>query len=284
MKNSSVPKILVTGSKGFIASHIIKNLKQFEIVQDFVDDKRVNFNNKDDVLNLKKSDIVIHTAASIPTINEEKVPDYVTNNVKSTMNILEYCIQKNVQKIIYVSSYIYGIPEYNPVDENHPINPHNLYAESKYLGEKLCMFYAKNKNLKTTIIRPFNICGKSQKLGFLLPNLINSLKTGTSVEIINKESKRDFLFVDDLVSLILKLMSKDFNFEIFNVGSGKSYSFEYIVKLFEQISNKKINVRYSHDEKNLIEDIRADISKVTKMVNWKPNLSLEKGIMRLFDK
>jgi UDP-glucose 4-epimerase len=228
-------KILVTGSKGFIGKNLIKKLCKSQIISDLNNFKRIDLNDEKQVMNLDAADIVIHLAGKIPEKDFEQ-KKYFENNILITRNILKYCIKKKIKKIIYVSSYVYGKPEYSPIDENHPINPHTIYSKSKYEGEKLCKFYSDNSDLNVTILRPFNIFGESMKKGFFISNLINSIKTGEKITIINKDSKRDFLYIDDFVELIFEIKNYDYKFEIFNIGTNRSYSFLEIIKKVEKIS------------------------------------------------
>ena len=276
MNSLSGRKILVTGSTGFVGSHIVKGLPKSLVIAN--KDKRVDLRNKNDVLKLRKSDMVIHTAGAIPKSNVVELSYYFENNVLGTLNVLEYCIKKDIEKLVYVSTYIYGNPEYCPIDEDHPIKPHTPYTESKYLAERLCKFYYEKYGLKIVILRPFGIFGKFQKPGLLIPNLIYSLKTGKRMVVTNKKSKRDYLFIDDFVRLVEKILQRDQKFEIFNVGSGISHSFEEVIRTIEKITKKKLNISYLNDMKTFIPEIRADIKKITKATGWTPSTSLEDGL------
>ena len=273
-------KILVTGSNGFIGRQVIKRLNKSEVISDSINTKRINLQNLEEVMKLNRSDIVIHLGGK--TQKELDWNDYFINNVIGTLNILEYCIRKNVKKIIFVSTYVYGNPKYSPVDEKHVINPHDTYTKSKYLAEKLCELYSKNFDLNVTILRPFNIFGKTLPNGFLISNLLKSVKTDEKITIVNKNSKRDFLFVDDFVDVILNIKDYDFKFEIFNIGSGISYSFNEIIKKIEKITSKKINLDYKNNKKIFIKEIKADTTKINKKINWKPKIKFDEGLQRIF--
>lgn len=275
-------KILVTGSSGFIGKQVIKHLQKFDIVTDSIGSKRVNLQKIEEVMRLEKSNIVIHLGGK--TIKELDWNEYFENNVLGTLNILEYCIKKNVNKLIFVSSYVYGNPKYSPIDEKHPVSPHNAYTRSKFLAEQLCEFYAKNSNLNVIILRPFNIFGKTLPKGFLISNLLKSTLKKKKITVINKESKRDFLYIDDFVDVILKIKNYDFKFEIFNVGSGISHSFNEVIEKIEKITSKKINVDYKNNEEIFIKDIKADITKISKKINWKPKIKFDEGLQRIFKK
>ncbi len=272
--------ILVTGSSGFIGRKVLEKLPKLGVITDYDNSMRVNLQNIDEVMKIDSVDIVIHLGGKTPK-KELKWNDYFNNNISTTLNILEYCIKKNVKKLIYVSNYIYGNPKYSPIDENHPINPHNAYSESKYLAERLCKFYCDKTNLNLIILRPFNIYGESMNEDFLLSNLINSVKTDQKVTIINKDSRRDFLHVDDFVDLILKIKDYNCKFEIFNVGTGISFSFNEIIEKIEKITLKKLNLEYLEDEKIFIEDIKADITKIKEKLDWKPRIGIEEGLKKM---
>ena len=272
--------IFVTGSSGFIGSKIIEKLSKSKVLTDSDNSKRIDLQNIKEVLKIDSADIVIHLGGKTPK-KELKWNDYFNNNISGTLNVLEYCVKKKVKKLIYVSSYVYGNPEYCPIDENHPVNPHSAYNESKYLAERLCKFYCDRTELNLTILRPFNIFGESMNEGFLLTNLINAVKTGKKITIVNKNSKRDFLYIDDFVDLILKIKDYNCKFEIFNVGTGISFSFNDIIKKIEYITSKKLNLNYLEDDKTFIGNIQADISKIKEKLNWKPKIEFEEGLKKM---
>ena len=138
-------KILVTGHKGVIASHLIKKLSNCEIIIDSINGKRVDLKNSEEVMKIESVDTVIHLAGKTQKGLEWK--EYFENNIIGTLNILEYCIKKNIKKIIFVSSYVYGNPKYSPIDEQHQLYPHNLYTKSKFLAEELCKIYSEKYKL-----------------------------------------------------------------------------------------------------------------------------------------
>ena len=271
-------KVLVTGSRGFIGKQVIKRLKKSEILTDLIDSKRIDLKNIEEVMKLNASDVVIHLGGK--TTKGLEWDEYFNNNVLGTLNILEYCITKKIKKMIFVSSYVYGNPKYLPIDEEHPIDPHNAYTKSKYLAEQLCEFYAKNSDLNIIILRPFNIFGKTLPDGFLISNLLKSIQTNEKITIVNKDSKRDFLHIDDFVDIILKIKDYNFKFEVFNVGSGKSYSFNEVVKKIEKISIKKLNLQYEENKESFIGEITADMSKLDSKIKWVPKISFDEGLQK----
>ena len=276
--------ILVTGSSGFIGKKVLEKLPKLGVITDYDNSIRVNLENIEEVMKINSVDTVIHLAGKTPK-KELKWNDYFNNNISSTLNILEYCVKKNVKKLIYVSNYIYGNPKYSPIDENHPINPHNAYSESKYLAERLCKFYCDKTNLNLIILRPFNIYGESMNKGFLLSNLINSVKTNQKVTIINKDSRRDLLHVDDFVdACILSLEYSALPFWVFNVGSEYSVSVREVIETAIRALGTHVNWRSAgKNRKNEIPDTIADCSAIKRALNWRPRMSFEEGIQLLLE-
>jgi len=275
--------ILITGTSGFIGKNLIKKIPEYYTPIE-KNGKKIDLRNREKVLKMKKVNTVIHLAGKTPYSKKSSNNEIFENNVLGTLNILEYCIARKVEKLIFVSSYIYGNPKNNPINENHVIQPHNTYAKSKYLSEELCKNYAKKFGIKVIILRPFNLFGDLQKKDFLISNIINSIENNKSIKIINKNNERDYLLIDDFIDVILKMINYDCKFEIFNVGSGKSYSFNQIIQLFEIKSGKKIKRENKISKKNNIAKIQADITKISKKIKWYPKHNFEEGIEEILIK
>ena len=272
--------ILITGSSGFIGKNLIKKIPKYSTTIE-KNGEKIDLRDKEKVLKLKRVNTVIHLAGKTPYSKKLSNNEIFEHNILGTLNILEYCISKKVEKLIFVSSYIYGNSKNNPINEKHIVQPHNTYTKSKYLAEELCKNYAKKFGIKLIILRPFNLFGNLQKKGFLISNIIESIKNDSSILITNKNNKRDYLLIDDFIDVILKMIDFDSKFEIFNIGSGKCYSFEKIIQIFEKKSGKKIKKENKVSKKNNISKIQADISKITKKTGWHPKYNFEEGVEKI---
>lgn len=279
-KNEFMGKIFVTGGSGFIGKELLKKISKSNVITDSNESERIDLLNKEEIMKIDSVDTVIHLAGKTPQKGLEDI-EYFKNNLIGIINILEYCIKKKIKKLIYVSSYVYGNPEYTPIDEEHPIRPHNAYTESKFLGERICEFFSKNSELSVIILRPFNIFGEFMKEGYLITNLVNSAKSNKKLKIINKNSKRDFLHVDDFVDVIIKTLNYNCKFEIFNVGSGTSLSFIDIIKKIENFTHKKLNIEYIEDNQQLIPIIESNITKIKNQIKWEPKTKFDEGLLKM---
>ena len=269
-------KILITGTSGFIGSHLIKKLPNHISALEN-GGKNIDLRFRNEVLKLSKVNTVIHLAGKIPSEKNFSQNIFFEHNVLGTLNVLEYCVEKKIKKLIYVSSYVYGDSKNNPINEKEIIQPHNVYTKSKVLAEELCKIYGKKFGINIIILRPFNIFGNSLKNNFLISNILKSIKNNKPITIVNKNDERDYLYIDDFVDAIIKVIDYDCNYEIFNVGSGECISFEKLINLFEQKSGKKVK-KVIKSSKVHIRKIQADITKINKKTGWKPRYSLEEGI------
>lgn len=277
-------RILVTGHNGFVGRNLVKELKNLDAQVLILNDKygRVDLRQWERIKNSFKTEevnFIYHLAAEtyvpISYENPRKVYDV---NLLGTLNILELARLVNAEKIIYISSYVYGKPQYLPIDEEHPTKPNNPYSRSKLLAEQLIKSYYQDFGLRFVIFRPFNIYGRGQSPNFLIPSIIKQLEHG---RIILKDYKprRDFIHVQDVVKALIKGAKLKKDFDTFNLGYGKSYSVKEIVDKIIHIHGKQVPVKYVNERrKNEIMDTVADIRKAKNELGWAPQIDIEKGL------
>jgi nucleoside-diphosphate-sugar epimerase len=271
-------KLLITGSDGFVGAHLRRSLNDYEAVTFDVTDGNVVTHNFDDA----EVSHVFHLAAltSAPE-SWEKPFDYYYVNMMGTVNILEYC-RKTGASMTYVNTYPYGMPLYNPIDEQHPCAPNTAYNHSKHLSEDICRFYAENFNVSVTVLRLFNVYGEGQSPKFLIPHIIKQALFNHQIEVMDLEPKRDYVYIGDVIDA-LKLTIGRKGFNIYNIGSGESKSVKDVCDCVLSIlnANKKI-VSAEKKRKNEVTDIQADIKKIKHDLGWSPKTSfaaaLEKTI------
>ncbi len=275
--------ILVTGNRGFVGTNLIKNLKnRLHIVPaEQSNHERIDILRRNQLLGLENTDIIIHLASKTSIPNSTINPyEYYHTNILGTLNILDFARQNNVNKIVNISTYVYGKPNYFPINENHPINPHSPYTKSKVIAEKLCEFYAQDYGIDVVTLRPFYIYGPSQNDLTFIPSIIKQIRKNGKVILSSRNTKRDFLFVDDFIDLINKLIlnfPKGYN--TYNVGFGKSYPLERVVEIIRQIFNINVDIEYNSSMRpNDIVDMVADVTQLEKLYGWKPQIDIETGL------
>jgi UDP-glucose 4-epimerase len=277
--------IAVTGSSGFIGTHLVNKLKELNNNIIKLDRSNgVDLTNWEKVQFINKFDLLFHLAAKSYVPDSYNYPrEYYDTNILTTLNALELC-RIHQAKMIFISSYVYGVPKYLPIDEEHPITAFNPYAQTKIIGEQICQGYSRDFGLKVIVLRPFNIYGVGQNSNFIIPTIINQVKSG-KIKLNDPNPKRDMIYIDDVIELFLKVINYDSKYDVFNIGSGKSYSIKEITDIICGIYNENITVEY-FDLKRKIEvmETRADITKAKKLLGWSPKIDIEQGLKRIIDK
>jgi nucleoside-diphosphate-sugar epimerase len=278
-------KIVITGSKGFVGKVLINKLRSnsSQIVE--IDlEQGFDLMDWDSLRFIDKFDVLIHLAAKsyVPDSFENPSSFYKTN-VLGTLNALELC-RKHKAKIIYTSSYVYGTPQYIPIDENHPVNAFNPYAQSKLIGEDLCKAYHRDFDVPVIIFRPFNIYGKGQNANFLIPQIIEQASQG-KIKLKDPRPKRDFINVNDIVDAYIKALNTNFTeIQTFNLGSGHSTSIQELTKIVKKNIMTDLSVEFSGEQrKNEVLETKADVSRAKKLLCWEPKVSIENGILNILN-
>lgn len=278
--------ILVTGASGFVGKELCLQLDQlgYSVISMSSKDGDISDVETFSSFNDQKIKHVFHLAGNTFVPKSWDAPHYfIKTNVLGTSNVLDFCA-KNRCGLTYVSAYIYGNKVTNPISENTIPEPNNPYAFSKKMAEDLCEFYSKYMNVNITVVRPFNVYGPGQREDFLIPFIIKQINESKEVKVKDLEPKRDYIHVKDLVVCLIKAMDHKI-FEVFNAGSGKSYSVKEIIEIALKIKNKKMPILSEQTTRvNEISDTVADISKAKRLLQWAPEIDIEKGITTLFNK
>jgi UDP-glucose 4-epimerase len=297
-------KSIVTGGGGFIGSHLCERLiklgHRIVVIDNFSVGKKKNLEaikNKITIINtdirdyekivnfFKNVDNVFHLAALadiVPSI--EKPNDYFSTNVSGTLNVLQASIKNKIKRFIYsASSSCYGVPKKYPTAETAEIDPKYPYALTKRLGEELVIHFAKIYNLNATSLRFFNVYGPRARTSgtygavfgvFLAQKLAKQPYTVVG----DGEQTRDFTYVSDVIDVLTKVMNyKNLSGEILNVGSGQTISVNKIISL---LKGPKIKIPKRPGEPEVT---FADISKIKKLINWQPKISIEQGVKFLLN-
>ena len=220
--------ILVTGGSGYFGEKVVEEFVKLGYkcsvldINSFdsnlgskVDFFQVDIRDKNKVIQCCKGiDIVVHCVAQVPLAKNKKL--FKSVNYQGTENILESSIINGVDHFIYISSSaIFGIPESNPVSEESPTIPCEVYGQAKLDGENLVQSY--NNKLKTTIIRPRTIIGPG-RLG-IFQILFEWIYQGKNIPVFDKGNNiYQFVHSDDLVRSIV-LSCKNDVYGVFNIGT-----------------------------------------------------------------
>ena len=311
--------ILITGGCGYIGVHLSKlisvNKNYNIIIYDNLTEGTSYFNKKykiykgdlDNKKKLKylfnkyKFTIVIHLAGLAHISNSFKDPKlYYYNNVISSINLLNVCIDFNIKYFIFSSSCtIYGdkllkINKDHIFTENDDTNPISPYGNSKLCFEYILKDYAYKYNFRYTILRYFNACGsdpsydvgeyhKNEKriIPTLIKACINNKKVyinGDNYDTIDGTCVRDYTHVCDIASAHINALNYMINNEksiICNIGSGKGYSIKQLISKIEKYSKKKINFEVIKAREGDAAKMICTNEKAKKELYWVPKYNID---------
>lgn len=278
-------RIAVTGSTGFIGKNLVVLLnKSGHEVVEISRSLGLDICQWDSLSQLRPCDLIIHLAAKtfVPDSFENPREFYNVNNT-ATLNSLELARLWKA-KFIYMSSYFYGAPQYIPVDEDHPLKPHNPYAQSKLISEELCQGYNRDFGISVTVFRLFNIYGPGQKGSLIIPEIIKQIKSG-KVVLKDPRPKRDYIHIDQVISVIIKTLDLELEgFNILNLGTGKSHSVKDLVETFKKVSPFEFDIEFTNEyRKGEVLESVADVTKLNEIVGMSEQIELEEGIITLFN-
>ena len=301
-------KAIVTGSAGFIGSHLSKKLIEegWDVIvidnlsTGFRDNvpQDAEFLNKDLSKNgflkdLPKNgvDAVFHLAAQSSGEISFDNPAYdLKTNCLSTVLLSQWCLEKNVPKFIYTSSMsIYGDVEKLPVSEKELARPKSFYGIGKLASENYLRVYG-SRGLNYTALRLFNVYGPGQNLENLRQGMVSIFMSfvANNKEVLVKGSKdrfRDFIYIDDVVDALLTVFKDPKSKEkVYNIGTGKKTTVEelinYIIQAFDY-DLESYPITYTTGTPGDQFGIYSDSTKVKKELGWGPNIELKEGIQKM---
>jgi UDP-glucose 4-epimerase len=289
-------KILITGVNGFLgkalADKLSKNFKIYGIGYNRLNVKNKNLtkiiNKKVNLYNIsnnfKKIDYIIHCAGigSVRGFNNLK---QLKSDAETTKNVLEYIAKYSPEtKLIYISSVsVYGDSYKNKIRENCKVNPISIYAKSKILSEDFCKHYQKKFNISVVILRVSSLYGNGLKKQVIYDSVSKILKNnnffyGTGNEI------RNFLHINDFLSLIYKIIKKNFkNLELYNCGGDQNIKIVSVINKLKKIIKKKIKPEFNKSYTKLNpKSLRVDNKKIKKEFKWKPIVRIDVGLKNYY--
>lgn len=197
-------------------------------------------------------DIVYHLiSTNNPTSSNESIENDISENITITTYILEACVKANVKKIVFMSSggAIYGRNVVCPIGEDDEKNPITTYGIQKLALEKLLYLYNYLYGLDYVVIRLANPYGPYQrpngKLG-VVSTFVHCAIHNEPLHVYGDGTVvRDYIYIEDAIRAILKIVNSKTNYRIYNIGSGVGTSVNEIIELIHNVIGHKLNVSYS---------------------------------------
>ncbi|RLG72185.1 MAG: nucleoside-diphosphate sugar epimerase [Methanobacteriota archaeon] len=297
-------KLLVTGGAGFIGSNLVESLVEdgeevvvldslhtgsLENLSGVRNRVRVVVSRCSEVLGLEgleHLDGVYHLGipSSSPMYKENRL--LVGDSVNEFIKILELVRREDCKLVFASSSSIYnGNP--TPWREDMPIYVKDFYTEARYTMERLASLYHDFYGIKAVGLRFFSVYGPKEEYKGRYANLVSQflwcmLRGEKPIIFGDGNQTRDFIYVDDVVKACKLAMKSGVEQGVFNVGTGKSYSLNQLVKILKEMLKVDLEPEYVENPiKNYVYHTLADVSKAKQMLGFQARYSLEEGIKKI---
>ena len=302
--------VLVTGSDGFIGSHLTEELLRMgckvrafayynsfgswgwldHLAKDQLDSIEVVTGDIRDRGSVTKAmegiDVVFHLAALIGIPYSYDSPEsYVGTNISGTLNVLEEARRLGTERIIVTStSEVYGTAQYVPIDEKHPFQGQSPYSATKIGADRMAESYFRSFDLPVTIARPFNTYGPRQSARAIIPTIISQLCNGSDeISLGSLSPTRDLVYVKDTARGFISLAENDNTIgEEINIATQDEIPIgDLAQKLINAIRpaatiiSDKQRVR---PEKSEVERLLGSNEKIKSLTGWAPEWSLDDGL------
>jgi len=302
-------RVLVTGSDGFIGSHLTEELvkKGYDVkafvfynsfgrwgwldtlpkkIMDYVEVFAGDIRDPNGVrVAMKGCDAAFHLAALIGIPFSYHSPDaYVDTNIKGTLNVLQAACELGTRVLVTSTSEVYGTAKYVPIDENHPYQGQSQYAATKIGADRLAESFYRSFDLPVTIVRPFNTFGPRQSARAVIPTIITQLFTGkTAIKLGSLTPSRDFNYVKDTANGFISILESDQTIgQEINIATQKEISIGQLAdELIRQINpNASIicDEQRLRPEKSEVNRLLGSNDKIQKLTSWKPQYTFEDGL------
>ena len=301
-------KALVTGTAGFIGSHLSERLIEagHEVVGlDAFTDYYARSIKESNIASLTKRRRFRFIESSISDANFDDVLDGVTHifhlaaqagvrkswgadfavytelNINATQRLLEASVSRRIERFVYASSSsVYGDAAAIPMLETARPAPLSPYGVTKLAAEHLCMLYHANYNVPTVAVRYFTVYGPRQRPDMAFHRFLKAIHHNEPLSLYGDgEQTRDFTFVEDAVTATIAAAERGADGSVYNVGGGSRVSMNEILDVMAECTGKAPDVQRGETQRGDMRDTFADTTRAKTDLGFTPRVILRDGIL-----
>lgn len=308
--NLTSKNVLITGSDGFIGSHLTEellekgcNVRAFVYYNSFNSWGWLDTLNKEKLAQIevvagdirdrgsvakamKGIDVVFHLAALIGIPYSYDSPEsYVGTNITGTLNVLEEARRHGTERVLVTStSEVYGTARYVPIDELHPFQGQSPYSATKIGADRMAESYYRSFNIPVTVVRPFNTYGPRQSARAIIPTVISQLCNGEeALSLGSLTPTRDLVYVKDTARGFIAIAESDDTIgEEINIATQEEISIQALTEKLILAINPSASIvtdpQRIRPEKSEVERLLGSNQKIKALTDWKPGWTLDQGL------
>ncbi len=212
----------------------------------------------------------------------EHFSTYIDCNIRATQRLLEFVKARPVERFVYASSSsVYGQTDDLPMRETSRACPVSPYGVTKLAGEHLAVLYHRNYGVPTVSLRFFTVYGPRQRPDMAFNRFIHAGMRGEPVSIYGDgEQTRDFTYIDDIVSGVVRSLDGGPEGEVLNLGGGSRVTLNHALAVIEAAIGRPVERRYEERALGDVTDTLADNMKARELIGFAPVVRIEDGIPR----
>ncbi len=248
------------------------------------------------ILEQSQPDVIFHLAAQ-PLVTASRLDPWGTleTNIRMQLNVLEGVarVRPDCRVLVVGSSEEYGLvsPEDLPIDEDTPLRPLSAYALSKVAQDLMGLQYFLTHGLQVVRVRPFNHIGPRQRLGFVASDFASQIAAAEAglqppvIEVGNLAARRDLSDVRDVVRAYAMLITQGEPGEVYNIGSGESYSVQALLDRLLAMSQVAVEVRQDPNRlrPSEVPDMICDATRIRERTGWQTTIPIEQSLREVLE-
>ena len=205
---------------------------------------------------------------------------YTTNNIEATQQLLEACVGRRLERLVYASSSsVYGDNVSIPMREDALPQPVSPYGVSKLAAEQLCYLYHVNYGVPVVSLRYFTVYGPRQRPDMGFHRFLRAAALGEPITVYGDgEQTRDFTYVDDIVRANLAAAVRGRAGGVYNIGGGSRVSVNQVLEMVGRISGRPPRIVVDPAQKGDMRHTYADTSRARAELDFTPRVGLEEGL------
>ena len=209
---------------------------------------------------------------------------YTVNNIEATQVLLEACVEKPIERLVYASSSsVYGDLVAMPMREDALPQPVSPYGVSKLAAEQLCYLYFVNFGVPTVSLRYFTVYGPRQRPDMGFHKFLKATIQGLPIAVYGDgEQTRDFTFVDDIASASIAAAERGVPGRVYNIGGGSRVSLNHVLDMIGRVAGRQPVIAREDAQKGDMRHTYADTDRARADLAFRPSTDLERGLAAEF--